>query len=466
MQIIILGANPVGASLAENLAGEKNSIILVDSDEQLLDQLREQLDIQTIIGSPAHPEVLARAEPENANMLLAVTDNEEVNMVACFVAEKLFNIPTRICRIHSAGYRKHPELFRHPHRSGEILINPEQLVTDAIVRLLDYPETLQVSEFAEGRVVLAALEVGSNSPLTGQTLNTLPQHCPEGVDGRVAALFRKGLPIIPQGNTQIAAGDEAFFIAAKEHIRPLIRSMHAADPVCHRVFLAGGGNIGMQLAKAIENRFNVTIIEASQARCNFLAGNLSRTLVIHGSATEHDLLKQENASSADAFCALTNDDSVNIMSSMLANRLGVGRTIALVNNPDFVDLAHDNRINVALSPRQFTISSILSHVRRGEVTAVASLRRGAAEVMEIVLHGNTNSANITGKSGTAIVGKSVGELPLPDSATVGTIVRDQQVIVPHRHVVMQDNDHIILFLADKRQVPAVERLFQAEFDHF
>ena len=458
MQIIILGANPVGTALAENLAIEKNSVTLIDHDGSELETLRERLDIRTVVGHPSNPEVLLQAQADSTEMLLAVTDTDEVNMVACRVADKLFHIPTRICRLRASGYLKHPELFQYEDRHGEIIIHPEQLITDAIVKLLDFPGTLQITEFANGKVVLAALEVEKNTPLCDQQLKTLPDHCPPDVDGRVAALFRKNRPIIPQGDTTIQSGDEVFFIAARKCIKPLISALHAPPQPVKRIMLAGGGNIGYRLAMAVEKKYHVTIIEPSLQRCNYLSAHLNHSLIIHGSATDQQLLLQQQIHSTDLFCALTNFDAINMMSSMLAVQEGAVNVISLINEQSFVELAHDNKIQIALSPRQFTISSILSHIRRGEVTAAASLRRGAAEVMEIVLHGRVNKSRI--------IGHRIDELKLPDSVTVGVIIRGEEVIVAHRYTVLKDNDHIILFIADKRQSLKVETMFEASFDHF
>lgn len=459
MRILILGANPVGVSLTENLAHEKNDVTLVDQNAELLDNLREKMDIRTICGHPSHPTVLADAAAEDADILLAVTDNDELNMTACHVAARLFTTPTRICRLRSRAYMDRPELFFHGETRPDILIHPEQLVTEAIARLLRFPEALQVIDFAGGRVVLVAVRVTHGSPLEGHVLRELPQHIPRGTDGRVAALFRRGRAIIPEGETVIEAGDEAFFIAAREHIRPLLGALHPEDRPSRRVILGGGGNIGGRLALHIENDCKVRVIEPRMERCRELAELLTRTVVIHGSASERELLQQEEIHRADVYCALTNDDATNIMSSLLAKNLGAHRVISLINDASFADLVHGDGIDIAVSPRQITTNSILAHVRRGEVAMAHSLRRGAAEALELVVHGE--------HSRSKVVGRTVEDLPLPPAASIGSIVRnEEEVVIPHRNTRIENGDHIVLFLADKRQLAAVERLFQASFDSF
>jgi len=459
MQILILGDNPVGVSLTEHLAREKNDITLAGLDAGLLEGLRERLDIRTVCGYPSHPSVLADAGAEDADMLLAVTDDDEINMTACHVAARLFTTPTRICRLRSRAYMEHPELFFHGETRPDVLIHPEQLVTDAIARLLQFPEALQVLDFAGGNVVLVAVRVVQGSPLGGHVLRELPQHMPRDTDGRVAALFRRGRAIIPEGHTVIEEGDEAFFIAAREHIRPLLSALHPADRPSRRVILGGGGKIGGRLAQHIENDCKVRVIEPRMERCQELAEMLNRAVVIYGNAGEREALLQQEIGRADVYCALTNDDATNIMSSLLAKSLGAHRVIALINDASFADLMHGDDIDIAVSPRQITTSSILAHVRRGEVAMAHSLRRGAAEALEVVVHGD--------RSHSRVVGRSVEELPLPPGASIGAIVRgEEEVRIPHRDTRIENGDHIVLFLADKGRLADVERLFQASFDSF
>jgi len=457
MKIIILGVNQVGESLAENLARE-NEVTLVDADSASLDSLRTHLDIRTVTGHPAHPAVLADAGAEDADLLLAVTGNDEINIVACQVAYTLFRVPTRIGRFRSRAYLDRDDLFDDKAVPVNVRIYPEQLVTEAICRLLEFPEALQVLDFADGRVELVAVRVLKDSPLAGHELRDLPHYMPDGTDGRVAAIFRSGKAIVPQGDTAVTIGDEVFFIAARQHIRSLLHALHPMDPPSRRIIIGGGGNIGERLAAAIEKDHQVTVVETLRARCEQLSETLDRAVVLHGSTTDRDLLQHENIHTADVFCALTNDDAVNIMSSLVAKDLGVRKVITIINDIGHADLLHGEEIDIALSPRQFTISSILTHMRRGDLSAVHSLRRGAAEAMELVVHGDHRSSQV--------VGKTVAELPMPEAATIGAIVRGEEVIIAHRNVRIETDDHLILFLAERSCVGEVETLFQADFNFF
>ena len=458
MEIVILGANTIGVALAETLAREENSIVLVDENSAVLEEQSARLDIGTVHGVVSYPNVLRRANPDKkADMLVAVTDSDETNIVACRVAALLFPKLTRICRIRARPYIKYPQLFSdhssHHNNGKDILIQPEDLVTQAIERLLHIPEALQVLEFAGGSTVLVAVRILQNSLINNKPLYELKTFLKDDIEGRVAALFRGGEPIIPEGKTVVKAGDEAFFIAAKEHIQALIRALHPSEKRNKRIIIGGGGHIGKRLAQRIEKKYNVQIIESRSERCAVLAEELNSAVVIQDSASDREALEREDIKHADVYCALTNNDSVNIMSSILAKDLGARKTITLINDPECVDLIHGDIIDVALSPRQFTVSSILSHVRGGDVATVHSLRRGAAEALEIVLDNPNNHRRI--------IGQTVEQLSLPAGTTIGAIIRDQKVIIAHRETRLEAEDHIIMFLADKRNLSAVEKLFHA-----
>ena len=459
MNIIILGVNQVGESLAESLAREEeNKVTLVGTDGERLASLRERLDIGFVGGHPAHPKVLEEAGAADADLLLAVTDNDEINIVACQVAYTLFRVPKRIGRFRSKAYLDRDDLFADKAVPVNVRIYPEQLVTDALCRLLEFPEALQVLDFAGGRVELVAVKVLTDSPLAGHPLRELPDYMPDGTDGRVAAIFRSGQAIVPQGDTEVRVGDEVFFIAARQHIRPLLYALHPTDPPSRRIIIGGGGNIGERLAAAIEKDHRVTVVEPLLERCEQLSTALNRALVLHGSATDRELLLKDEIGSADVFCALTNNDAVNIISSLVAKDMGVRKVITIINDVSHTDLLHGGEIDIVLSPRQFTISSILAHVRKGDLSTVHSLRRGAAEAMEFVVHGDHRSSKVAGKT--------MAELPLPAAVTIGAIVRGDEVIIAHRDVRIETEDHLILFLTDRSCISEVEALFQADFSFF
>jgi len=451
MKIIILGAGQVGTSVADNLASEANDITVVDVDAQKLEDLQDRLDLRTVTGRASHPEVLARAGAEDADMIIAVTNSDEINMIACQVAYTLFHTPTKIARVRSAEYLSQSELFSQEALPIDVLISPEQLVKNYVERLIEHPGALQVLDFAHGRVSLVAVKAYYGGPLVGHELRDLRKHMPT-VESRVAAIFRRGRAIIPEGTTVIEADDEVFFIAAKKDIRAVMGELRKLDRPCKRVMLAGGGNIGFRLAKSLELNYQVKIVEHNLAVSKKLSEELNKTIVLHGDAADEELLTEENIESCDVFCALTNDDEANILSAMLAKRMGAKKVMALINRAAYVDLVQSGIIDIAISPQQATIGSLLAHIRRGDVAVVHSLRRGAAEAIEAIAHGDNKTSKV--------VGRMVEEIPLPPGTTIGAIVRGDEVIIAHHDSIIEEDDHVIMFLVDKNRVVDVERLFQ------
>jgi trk system potassium uptake protein TrkA len=458
MKILILGAGQVGGTLAENLASENFDITVVDTNGDRLRELRDRLDIQTIEGMASRPDVLRAAGAQDADMLVAVTNSDEVNMVACQVSFSLFKTPTKIARIRASAYTTQAGgLFSKEHMPIDVLINPEQVVTEHIERLIQFPGALQVLDFAQGRAQLVAVKAYEDGPLVGQALATLREHVP-GVDTRVAAIFRRDRAIMPQGDTVIEADDEVFFIAAKRDITAVMSELRGLEAPYKRIIIAGGGHIGERLAKVTARGHHVKIIEYDAGRAMALADALNGAVVIQGDATDGDLLMNENIERTDVFCALTNDDEANIMSSMLAKRLGARKVMTLISKPAYVDLVQGGVIDVAISPQQATISELLAYVRRGDVARVHSLRRGAAEAMEAIAHGDSHSSKV--------VGRRLDEIRLPPGASIGALVRGDDVLIAHDSVVVESDDHVLLFLTDKRQVRAVENLFQVGLNFF
>ena len=458
MKIIILGAGQVGGTLAEHLASEANDITVVDTDGGRLRDLGDRLDIRTVQGRASLPNVLRQAGADDADMLVAVTNSDETNMVACQVAYTLFHTPTKIARVREAAYlTRGEELFDNDAIPVDVLISPEQVVTNYIKRLIEHPGALQVIDFAEGKAQLVAVKAYYGGPLIGQQLRQLREHMPN-VDTRVAAIFRRDRPITPRGDTIIEADDEVFFIAAKANIRAVMSEMRRLDESYKRIVIAGGGQIGERLAEAIESRYQVKIIEMSPARCRYLSDTLDSTVVLQGSASDRDLMLEENIADADVFLALTNDDEANIMSSLLAKRLGAKKVMTIINNPAYVDLIQGGEIDIAISPQLATIGTLLAHVRRGDIVSVHSLRRGAAEAIEAIAHGDSKSSKV--------IGRSIGEINLPPGTTIGAIIRDEEVLIAHDSTVINAGDHVILFLVDKKHIRDVEKLFHVGLSFF
>lgn len=467
MKIVILGAGQVGGTLAANLANEANDITVVDVNEGFLRELRDRIDIGVVCGHASHPAVLLQAGIEDADMLIAVTSDDEINMVACQIAHSLFHTPTKIARVRSQEYASYPGLFRKEAIPVDVIISPEQIVSNYIYRLVEQPGALQVVDFADGKVQLVAVRAYYGGPLVGQELRFIRKHMPN-VDTRVAAIYRRNHAITPQGSTVIEADDEVFFIAAREDIRAVMSELRRLDRPYKRIVIAGGGNIGLSLALKLENRYAVKVIEYSEKRAIYLSEKLQRAIVLQGSASDKELLLEENIEDSDVFLAVTNSDEANIMSSMLAKRLGARKVLTLISNPAYVDLVQGGEIDIAISPQQATIGSLLTHVRRGDIVNVHSLRRGAAEAIEVIAHGDAKTSKV--------VGKSIEDIDLPEGATIGAIVRehkndagvavDYAVLIAHDDTRIESGDHVILFLVDKRYTRDIERLFQVGFAFF
>ncbi|MDJ0813412.1 MAG: Trk system potassium transporter TrkA [Woeseiaceae bacterium] len=452
MKILILGAGQVGSSAAYHLSREEaNEVTVVDMRSDILRELQDRLDIRTVVGHAAHPDVLERAGANDADIVVALTDTDETNMVACQVAYTLFHTPTKIARIRAAEYMTAKSLFTQDAIPVDVRISPEQLVCEYIEQLILYPGASQVLDFADGRVRLVGAKADRDGLLVGQRIATLKEHIPN-TEGRIAAIYRQGKAMLPEGDTVIQEGDEVFFIADRKDIRVFMSEMRRLEDPVRRVVIAGGGNIGLRLAMALEQTNQVKIIERDQKRARYISEQLNKAIVLVGDAADEELLLEENIDNVDVFCALTNSEEANILSSMLAKRLGAHKVMALINRASYVDLVEAGSIDIAISPQQVTIGSLLSHVRRGDVVKVHSLRRGAAEAMEAIAHGREEESKV--------VGRSIEDIELPKGAAIVALVRDGQVIIAHHDTVIETDDHVILFLTDRRKIENLENLFQ------
>ena len=451
MKILILGAGQVGRTAAQHLSREEaNEVTVVDHNEEALRDLQERLEVRTVVGNAAHPTVLEAAGAGEADVMVALTSSDEVNLMACEVAFALFRTPTKIARIRAAEYTDRAELFGVDALAVDVFISPERLVTEYVERLIHHPGTLQVLDFADGKVRLVAVRARSGGPLVGHKLRELPGHLPK-MELRVVAIYRDGRSVAPDGDTAVAEGDEVFFLAARDDIQRAISEMRRGDGAVRRVVIAGGGNIGYRLARSLEHSNQVKVIERDARRARRISELLERAIVLHGDAADEELLVEENIDSADVFAALTNSEEANILSAMLAKRLGASKVMALINKPSYTDLVESGSIDIAVSPQTITIGSLLAHVRRGDVVRVHALRRGAAEAIEAIVHGDERSSRV--------VGRMVSEIPLPEGASIGAVVRGDAVIMAHHDTVVRADDHVILFLADRRHLEAVEKLF-------
>ena len=452
MKILILGAGQVGSSAAYHLSREEaNEVTVVDKRPEVLRELQDRLDIRTVVGHAAYPEVLERAGASDADIVVALTDSDETNMVACQVAYTQFRTPTKIARIRSAEYMNANKLFTQDAIPIDVRISPEQLVCEYIEQLILYPGALQVLDFANGRVRLVGARADRGGLLVDQKIATLREHIPN-TEGRIAAIYRDGKAMHPDGDTIIREGDEIFFVAARQDVRVFMSEMRKLDDPVRRVVIAGGGNIGVRLALALEQTNQVKIIERDTRRARDISEKLNKAIVLVGDAADEELLLEENIDNVDVFCALTNAEEANILSAMLAKRLGARKVMALINRPSYSDLVEAGSIDIAISPQQVTIGSLLAHVRRGDVVKVHSLRRGAAEAIEAVAHGTEEESKV--------VGRKIEDIDLPRGSDIIAIVRDDKVIIAHHDTVINTDDHVILFMTDRRKIDKLEKLFQ------
>ena len=442
----------MGSTAAFQLARqEANEVTIVDHNATVLRDLQDRLDVRTVVGHAAYPATLERAGAADADMIIALTSSDEVNMVACSVAHTLFHIGTKIARVRSAEYIATPNLFSPEAIPIDMRISPEQLVTQHIQQLIHYPGSFQVLDFADGRVRLVGVRARRDGLLVNQRIRNLKAHIPN-VEVRIAAVYRAGQSVPTDGETLIRENDEVFFIAGRNDIRTVMAEMRKLEPPVRRVVIAGGGNIGLRLASALEQTNNVKVIERDRERAQRIAERLANAIVLHGDAADEELLLEENIDAADVFVAVTNADEANILSAMLAKRLGCKKVMALINRPAYAEMVESGSIDVAISPQQITIGSLLALARKGDMVKVHSLRRGHAEAIEAIAHGNAENSRV--------VGRTVEQVALPPGVSLNVIVRDDKVVEAHHDTVIRTDDHIIMFLTDRRQVDQVAALFQ------
>lgn len=451
MKILILGAGVTGASVAEALASEENDIVVIDFRTDLLEALKERFDIATVTGNAAHPSVLEQADISNTDMVIAVTDRDETNMLACLIINALYSKPKTIARVRAIDYLKHPRLFGSKGIPVDIVISPEQIVMNSIRNLIEFPGVLQVSEFANGLVRLFSVKVVADGVLTGKKIKTLKERFVNGKT-RVVAIFRNGEPLYINGESTIETGDEVFFVAPRQEVRRVLEELGKLEPPLKRIIIAGGGHVGKRLALALENNHQVKIIEANPRRAKKIANDLNKTIVLLGDCADEKLLKDESIESTDLFCAITDNDGVNIISASLAKSLGARKTICLLNHISYTKLLPGTSIDAVVLPNQETLGSILKHVRKGDVAEVSSLCGGTAEAIEAIAHHNGRD--------DSVVGKRVDSIKFPDGIVIGALIRENVVISIHHDTVFKEDDHVIMFAKDKKLIPYIEKSFQ------
>jgi len=459
MKILIVGAGRVGTSVAENLVSEHNDITVIDPDPSRLTDLQERFDLRVVVGDGAQLSALKRAGADDADMLVACAASDATNLVACKIARQLFNIPRRIARIRSPEIPATPELLSDDGFCVDALISPESSVTNYMQKLVEFPEALQVVDMAKGLISVITMRVSLDGSMANHPLKDLRAMNPE-VNARVVDIIRLGKPIAVSPETIVRPGDDLLLITDTAHAHEAVHQMNQSQRQVRRVMIAGGGNIGARVASALASKgYNVRVIEQDLARCEHLATTLpDNALVLHGNGTDEALLERENIEEMDTWMALTSEDEDNIMSSLLAKRLGARRVIALINRQAYGELMQGSHIDIAVSPSQATMSELLRYVRRGDIVAAHRLRGGVAEVLELVAHGDKKSSKV--------VGRRVSALTLPKGVSVGAVVRDQEIFITDTDVVIEADDHLVVFVPKREQVAQVEKLFQVSASFF
>jgi trk system potassium uptake protein TrkA len=454
MKVLILGAGQVGRTAAYHLAREPdNEVTIVDANEAVLRELQSRVDVRTVAGNASFPAVLEAAGIADTDMLVALTSSDEVNMVACEIAHALYKTPTKIARIRAPEYTAHGRLFGKGMLAVDVWISPEQLVTEYVERLIHNPGALHVADFADGRARLVGMQARPGGLLVGQQLRTLRDHMPNA-DARVAAIYRNGRFIAPDGETVVQEGDEIFFIAARDNIQRMMSELTRAEGPVRKVVIAGGGNVGFQLARLLEKNYQVKVIERNTERAYRVAERVESAVVLNGDAQDEELLIEENIDGTDVFAAVTNSEEANVLSAMLAKRLGARKVLALVNRPTYGELMENRSIDIVVSPQTVTMGSLLAHVRKGDVAKVHSLRQGSAEALEIIVHGTQDRSRV--------IGRRIEQLEMPNGASIVALVRGERVVIAHHDTQIETEDHVIVFLADRRQIDAVQKLFQSD----
>lgn len=452
MRIIILGSGQVGFTVANNLAHENTDITVVDKDQESIDKIRERLDVAVICGNASHPDVLESAGIRQADMIIAVTDSDETNMMACQVAHHLFKVPKKIARVRSQAFLNVKEqLFSANAVPIDTIINPEEEIVNFIKNLILHPGAQQVLSFAEDVLSLVEAKARKGSSIIGLTLQDMSIKL-QPLYARVASIYRKEQVIIPDFKTTIEEGDRLFFIAAADDIKKVLSILFNQNKPYKRLVIAGGGRIGLGLAKSLENKIQVKIITKSAENAELLSEQLDHTIVLSGDPTDENLLLDENIDRTDVFCTVTSDDETNILCSMLAKNLGAHVVMSLVDRNAYMSMVDNGSIDNAIYPQHTTIGGILAEVRGGDISQVHSLLRGKAEAFEATVQDNGHKSEIAGKR--------IADVALPEGAVIIGIVRNKRSIIAKKDLVIIGGDHIIVFISNKSTVPDVEALFK------
>lgn len=453
MKILILGAGSAGSSVAGALASEENEITVIDRKQALLDILKAKFDIATVAGNAAHPRILELGGVQTADIVIAVTDRDETNMLACLIISKLYRRPKTIARVRAIDFLKNPQLFEANGIPVDVVISPELIVMESIRNLIEFPGVLHVSSFADGLVKLFSVKVVADSFLVNQEIKGLRKRLSDGKI-RIVAIFRQGKPQIVNGDADIQANDEVFFVVPSKDLKQVLKALHVLERPIKRIIIAGGGHVGKRLALALENDYQVKVIEKNASRAQKIAYDMRKALILCGDCTDESLLRDEFIEHTDLFCSVTEQDDVNIIASSVAKTLGARKAICLLNQVSYAKLLPSTGIDVAVLPNQETLGTILKHVRHGDMAQVYSLCGGIAEAVEAIAHRHKNGTQDT------VVGKRVNEVGFPASIVLGALIRNRQMVEIHHDTLIEEGDHVVMFALDKKMVVTIERFFQ------
>ena len=458
MKVLVCGAGEVGFNIARHLSAEENDVVVIDHSRDRIEKVSDGLDVQSLHGFASHPDVLEQAGAADADMMIAVTQSDEINIVACQVAHSLFEVPTKIARIRHQAYLEPAwaDLFSRAHMPIDVIISPEVEVAGAVTRRLEVPGALDLTGFADDKVRLVGVRLDETCPVVNTPIGQLNELFPD-LDITIVYIVRGDQTLYPARMEQLLPGDEIYFIADTAQLGRAMALFGHEEEEARRLIIVGGGNIGLMIARQIETAnptVNLKLIEYDKARAEFVADQLDGTIVLNGYALDTDILEEANVSSAETIIAVTDNDEVNVLASVLAKRHGCLRAVTLINASTFGPLISPLGIDASVSPREITVSSILQHVRRGRIRSVYSLRGGEAEVIEA-------EAMAT----SPLVGIALKDAKLPKGALVGALVRDGEVIIPRGNTVIKEHDRVVIF-APHDVVKKVERLFAVALGFF
>ena len=458
MKVIICGAGQVGWQIARHLASEKNDVTIVDNNEDLVSRATDTLDVKGVSGFASYPDVLNRAGAEDADMIIAATHSDEVNMVTCQVAHSIFDIPRKIARLRSQSYLDaiYADLYRRDHLPIDVVISPELEVAEAALKRLSSPNAFESETFLNNQAQLLGLHIDDNCPVVNTPLRQLNDLF-STLRVIVVGVRRQGVLFAPNAGDQLFCSDEVYLMCHSDDAIRTLDVFGKSQGEQNRIILIGGGNVGLRIAKSLEdseNRVRAKIIEKNRVRAELAASSLERTIVLHGDGLDSGLLEEASVSKTDTIMAVTDDDKTNMLAAVRAKSRGCKKAIALINDPTMSPLMEPLGIDAYINPRSTTVSSILRHIRHGKVKNVYSIGDAEAEVIEAQV-----------MSTSPIAGSRIGDIDFPEGVIVGGILKNGEMVKPSSQSKIEEGDIIALFALSK-DIPEVEKLLQVTIDYF